>query len=611
MMPVQTRDKKAERQETANIVIFPERPPGDASVWRALVDRLDFALQPIVSIHTGMSLGFEVLLRKTDIEGYCSIQDFFDAAFTARMLYTVDMLLREKAINKFKSLDFYDKCRLFYNIDNRMLQMPDYHPGNTSRMLEQHGLPASTVCFELSERHQFECFNSIKTTLNIYKQQGYRIAIDDFGSGFSGLQLLYHSEPDYIKIDRFFIAGISTDPKKRLFVLKVLSLAHTLGIGVIAEGVESVDEFLACKDIGCDFVQGYLIQEPQLDSSRMSYIYEQVPAFSRAERRRRNSDHSIITDQMEFIRPIRIGGTNMMEVFEAFRIHKSQTFIPVINEKNEPLGLIMEKDLKEYAYSRYGKDLLLNTGLSKTLHDFISRCPVADAYRDLEEILDIYALDERSEGVILTSGGRYMGFMSAQALLKALNEKNIAIARDQNPLTKLPGNTLINAFIAESLCDLDHDYVYLYFDFDNFKPFNDVYGFRVGDRALLLFADLLKSSANGSTFIGHIGGDDFFAGILLSEKNREHILHRTQLLIQRFSEDIMAFYSPQDRGNGYLNGVDRDGTLQRFPLLSVSAAILYLPKNHGALSLEDISQRMASLKKEAKHSPSGIKCEHL
>ena len=67
-----------------------------------------------------------------------------------------------------------------------------------------------------------------------------------------------------------------------------------------------------------------------------------------------------------------------------------------------------------------------------------------------------------------------------------LSEKNIAIARDQNPLTKLPGNTLITAYISETLNDLENTYVYVYFDFDNFKPFNDSYGFRIGDRAILL-----------------------------------------------------------------------------------------------------------------------------
>lgn len=611
MMPAPSKQEADARQRTADIVVFPDPPPADTAPWRALVDGLAFALQPIVSIHTGICLGFETLLRHTDAAGYSAIKHFFDAAYADRMLYTVDVWLREKALNTFKSLAFHQKCRLFYNIDNRVLQMPDYHPGNTVRLLEQHQLSPSTVCFELSERHQFECFNSIKATLIMYKQQGFRIAIDDFGSGFSGLQLLYHAEPDYIKIDRFFIAGIAADPKKRLFVLKVLSLAHTLGIAVIAEGVESADEFYVCKDIGCDYVQGYLIQEPQLDTSRLSLRYDNVPVLGRAERRRHSSDHRIITDQMEYIEPIRIDRTNMTQVFDRFRSNKAQTFIPVVNAKDEPLGLIMEKDLKEYAYSRYGKDLLLNAGLSKTLLDFISRCPAADVHKNLEEILDIYAIDERSEGIILTGGGVYIGFMSTRALLKALNEKNIALARDQNPLTKLPGNNLITAYIAETAHDVRNAYVYAYFDFDHFKPFNDSYGFRVGDRAILLFADLLKSCANGNSFIGHIGGDDFFSGIRLTDQNSELILPRTQLLIRRFGEDIMAFYRPQDRKNGYLDGIDRDGTPRRFPLLSVSAAILHLPKNRNPLSLEEISQRMAQLKKEAKLAATGIKCAQV
>ena len=611
MIPALSPTHTADRQSAATVVAFPERPPGDSTLWRDIVDSLDFALQPIVSIHTGLSLGFEVLLRNTDHAGYTSIQEFFDDAYADRMLYTVDLWLREKAICKFKSLEFHRKCRLFYNIDNRVLLMPDYQPGNTSAMLVRHGLSPSTVCFELSERHQFECFTTIKTMLASYKQQGYRIAVDDFGTGFSGLQMLYHAEPDFIKIDRFFIAGIAADPKKRLFVFKVLSLAHTLGIAVIAEGVESVEEFHVCKDIGCDYVQGYLIQEPQLNCSRLSFKYENVSAFSRTERRLQNSDQRIITDQMEFIVPIRIDRTNMTQIFEEFRRHKAQTFIPVVNEKDEPLGLIMEKDLKEYAYSRYGKDLLLNAGLSKTLPDFISRCPVANVHKSLEEILDIYALDERSEGIILTSGSLYAGFMSAQALLKALNEKNIAIARDQNPLTKLPGNSLITTYIAESFDNLEHDYVYAYFDFDNFKPFNDTYGFRVGDRAILLFADLLKSCANGSSFVGHIGGDDFFSGVQLTEKNRDNILPRIQMLIRRFSEDIRGFYSERERNNGYLTGIDRDGLQRRFPLLSVSAAVLYLSKNRDRLSLEEVGLLIASLKKEAKLSHAGIRCEHI
>ena len=93
MIPALSPTHTADRQSAATVVAFPERPPGDSTLWREIVDGLDFALQPIVSIHTGLSLGFEVLLRNTDHAGYTSIQEFFDDAYADRMLYTVDLYL--------------------------------------------------------------------------------------------------------------------------------------------------------------------------------------------------------------------------------------------------------------------------------------------------------------------------------------------------------------------------------------------------------------------------------------------------------------------------------------------------------------------------------------
>ena len=97
----------------------------------------------------------------------------------------------------------------------------------------------------------------------------------------------------------------------------------------------------------------------------------------------------------------------------------------------------------------------------------------------------------------------------------------------------------------------------------------------------------------------------------MTDKNRGHLLPRTQMLIRRFREDILSFYSERDRSNGYLNGIDRDGTKRRFPLLSVSAVFLHLSKNRGSLSLEEIGLLLARLKKEAKQSPLRIKCEQI
>lgn len=206
--------------------------------WEKSIEKVDFAFQPIVNITTGKVYGYELLLREYDKAGFRSIAEFFDTAYDESVLYKVDIALREKAIKKFKESGKGEGKKLFYNIDNRVLEMPDYFVGNTSGILRKHGVDSSQIVFEISERHQLKSMSGIKNILNIYKQQGYCIAIDDYGTGYSGMHQLYFSEPDIIKIDRFFIADIPKDYRKKLFIRNIINLAHVLGIKIIAEGLK-------------------------------------------------------------------------------------------------------------------------------------------------------------------------------------------------------------------------------------------------------------------------------------------------------------------------------------------------------------------------------------
>jgi len=302
--------------------------------------------------------------------------------------------------------------------------------------------------------------------------------------------------------------------------MKVLNLVHLLGNAVVVEGVETEDEYLVCKELGCDFVQGYLVQKPMLDISELQYQYDGVLNLIKKSRRSGSSDHRIIHEQLEYIQPVILNKTSMENVFDMFKENSEITFFPVVTEDGDPLGLIREKDLKKYVYSKYGKDILLNDCTGKTMKDFITRCPATEIYKSIEKVLDIFTMDENSEGIIICENGKYLGFLTAQSLLVALNEKNLAIARDQNPLTKLPGNNSIHEHISDTYYEKKKNYIYVYFDFDNFKPFNDKFGFRIGDRAILLFANILREFAgNKDFFIGHIGGDDFFASIAVKKDN--------------------------------------------------------------------------------------------
>ncbi|MDN5304602.1 MAG: hypothetical protein PWP46_1488 [Fusobacteriaceae bacterium] len=238
--------------------------------WEILVKEIDFAYQPIIDINTKKIYGYEALLRNYKNIGFNTINEFFDTAYLDSTLYKVDLLLREKAIKKFKTFTTNEK--LFYNIDNRLLEMPDYSSGNTLNLLNRLNFEKKRFCIEVSERHNFSNILNINKILEIYKSQGFDIAIDDFGSGFSNLHKLYFIEPQIIKIDRFFISDINKDKKKRLFMKNIVSLAHSLNSIIIAEGIETREEYDICKEIKCDYAQGFYIKKPSQEINNINIL---------------------------------------------------------------------------------------------------------------------------------------------------------------------------------------------------------------------------------------------------------------------------------------------------------------------------------------------------
>ncbi|MBN2232844.1 MAG: GGDEF domain-containing protein [Deltaproteobacteria bacterium] len=574
--------------------------------WRELLAPVDYAFQPIVNIHTGVCHGYEGLLRNVEQAGFPSINAVFDQAYEDHSLVPVCTILREKVLEKYVTIPWARETKLFYNIDNRTFE-ENGNPGpqteGAQSMLKRFGLTNGVLCIEISERHPLPDMEAAMFRMNRWRKSGFQIAVDDCGTGFSGLQLLYYLKPDYVKIDRFFIRDIERDQTKRLFVASIVNIAHLMGATVIAEGVETEKEYYSCRNIGCDLVQGYLIQYPSRDIGDLRRCYDEMTRLGAADRRYRDSkDHELIQQEIEYIEPIS-AATPLLRVLDIFRQSTSQTFFPVVNERREPQGIIRESAIKDLAYSRYGRYLLENRTISMSLDGFIGRLPTVDVYSSAEKLVDLYAMNSKIEGVLVVDGMEYIGFLSAQSLLKILNAKNLALARDQNPLSGLPGNKLIYEYVSRALLDRDVSYALVYFDFDNFKAYNDTYGFRHGDRVILLFTELLKSrSQDAERFAGHIGGDDFFMGIrdLAAARVRDEVVE----IIEIFRRDVESFYDPDAIRRGFILAKDREGGMRRFPLITVSAAVLILPPGMNRIySPEEIGNLIAGAKQEAKRSP--------
>ena len=563
-----------------------------------------FAFQPIVNIHTGRTYAVEALVRNVDKLGFSTIPDFFDYAWNAGILHRVDLVLRQMAISQYARTDALEGAKLFYNVDGRTFESADYHPRQTIALMDRYHIKAENFVLELSEGYDNIAAKHLSETLKACRQHDYRIAIDDFGRGFSEMQMLYEYQPDYIKIDRFFINGLADDSKKRLFVTSIVNLAHVLGITVLAEGVETEREFLACKSIGCDLVQGFYVARPTIDHSSLQEVYDIVPQTNSRDRRRRDTDEFLIRDYME---PLEALDTTqpLSSVFDAFRTHKEQSIFPVVKSDGEPAGILREEDLKDYIYREYGRDLLQNPALGHDLKDFLKPCPTVDINTEAERMLETYAIGQHSDGIIITDNFRYVGYLSPDALLRIINEKNLSQARDQNPLSMLPGNTSIVDYIANGLEDTSAAWSFVYFDFNDFKPFNDVYGFRQGDRAITLFAELLRETTRGHTaFLGHVGGDDFFAGF----KNTDaYDIHALLVEVRdRFAMDVSSMYSVEHRETGGMDALDRHGSMRHFGLLSVSAAVIHIPAGFRLLDSDGLFERITQGKSLAKGTPDRI-----
>jgi len=183
-------------------------------------------------------------------------------------------------------------------------------------------------------------------------------------------------------------------------------------------------------------------------------------------------------------------------------------------------------------------------------------------------------------------------------LLEVQRLREVAI--DSNPLTHLPGNNTIMEVIQDSIdCDLDMGLIYT--DLDNFKSYNDAYGFSAGDDVLMFNAEVLQEvlqeECGGDGFLGHIGGDDFVLMVPLKDMERVGAC-----IVKKFDFGASRFYTEEDRARGGIVALDRSGNVQKFPMVAISMGGLAL-KRGGFTRYVEVAAACAEVKHAAKEIP--------
>lgn len=217
--------------------------------------------QPIISLGTEKIFAFEALSRGPVNSPFHLPVELFSTAEKEGSLYLLERIAREKALeNAQHFLKQVDK--LFININAQVIYDEQFTSGFTHSLLHIYNIDASKIVFEITERNAILDFEAFKKVLYHYRVQGFQIAVDDAGAGYSSLQAISELSPDFIKVDRSIVQNIHQHPFKQQVLEMFVNVSKNLGTNVIAEGIETLEELRYIQNIGVQLAQGYLFSKP-------------------------------------------------------------------------------------------------------------------------------------------------------------------------------------------------------------------------------------------------------------------------------------------------------------------------------------------------------------
>ncbi len=552
--------------------------------------KLSVVYQPIVNLSTGSIFGWEALSRGPECSNFHSPLFLFNFAEESGNLFQLERVCREKAIKN--CVDLATGQKLFLNIHPQTLSDPEFTPGETKRILQKCGLDPGNVVFEITERHDIQEFKLFYKTLEHYRKQGFLIAVDDVGTGYSGLVSLARIRPDFIKIDKSLVFDFNRDPVKKALLETFVTFANKIEAKIIAEGIETHTSLKTLSDLGVHLGQGFYIAKPDFPPPNVDYSKElksrlSIPESSHCNQPVKNFINSVYTVNED---------TRVDQVHSMFETLGALASI-VVQKNSVPIGLVMSHQLDRKLSTRYGAALYY----SRNVNTIMDKNPlIVDEFQSIESVAQKAIVREGKkmyDDIIVTRQGQVHGVVSVRQLIESMAQFQVEVAKGSNPLTGLPGNMALEEEIEKRL-ELGRSFNLVYADLDHFKAYNDNYGFQYGDHMILLLSRILHHCQRryglDSDFMGHVGGDDF---VLVTSADPERLCLGVVRCFERASRSC---FTEEDRSRGWIYSTGRDCEVGKYPLVTVSLGIIQV---RGNVSLHQISERAADVKKYAKSLP--------
>ena len=228
--------------------------------------KITTVFQPILSLTENDTLGFEILNRPEPTLCFPTTDKFYDYVGQSETVFMVEAFLRDLSLERYAEQVIHSQKHkdqlVFLNIQPQVLTDSAYRSGKTLELLSKYNLSPSQIVLELTEKEAVIDYNRFEKIIDNYRQQGFRVAVDDAGTGYNSLKTLVYLKPEFIKIDKSLIRNIHNNPAQQHLVELLLEFAAQSNTNVIAEGIETLSELRFLQRLGVSYGQGYALGKP-------------------------------------------------------------------------------------------------------------------------------------------------------------------------------------------------------------------------------------------------------------------------------------------------------------------------------------------------------------
>lgn len=519
--------------------------------------------QPIVDVENSALLGWEAFSKGPMTGEFKNTPALFDSAAEAGVLKPFDLMCLHSAASCFEQLQLDQK--LFVHLTNEMLVASGRLKERVNNLIADNPIPPTRMVLEIDERSYLQNIEALLEASHGFKEQGFQLAIDNLELGTTAHSIWAELKPDFVKIDRRYVRNIHNHPTHQNFIRHIASRARAIQAKVIAEGVETLEEFNSLKAMGVQFVQGYLIQRPQLAPSAPA-LDALLPSTADTP------NHTYLACDLVVTQNKIDASAKISEVLSTFEDKVFLSSLAVV-EQERVVGLVHRAPFLALLSKKQRRNVLLELPISAEMEtDFLS----VDAFAQVEQVSRLVTARARihsEHDFVITSGEKFLGLSNAIELLRKMTRLKVGASRQADLLTLLPGSIPLGNCVND-LLEQGQAFTVALLDLTDFKTYNNHYGHSKGDEILVLFADMLRKHISETIgFIGHIGGDDFI--VVIRHDDWQKILAS---LLTEFDHRVIAAYHEKDQAQGGIQSTDHFGDDSFFPFLSISG---------GAISLTD------------------------